>query len=81
MSKKPKPLGRPLIENPATAWIPGARMTPERLSQYRVTAAIEGMSFSAWIRDQLDAGIPKNITEPRVCFRRGEGKIVNHQCK
>lgn len=58
MSKKKKLMGRPPIENPATEWLPSTRVTPERLSQYRAAVAIEGISFSAWIRNQLDKGLP-----------------------
>lgn len=46
--------GRPSVENPATERLPMIRLTPEQLKAYKQVAELEGLSFAAWAKTNLD---------------------------
>ena len=53
MTTKKKRMGRPPLENPASAILPHIRVRPEELEGYRAAAGKKEMKLSAWVRSVL----------------------------
>lgn len=54
---KKRPRGRPPAKVKASARLPVVQVTNEQLSAYRATAEAKGVSFSQWVRDNLDQAV------------------------
>ena len=53
MEKKTR-MGRPKSDNPATEKLPMIRVTGDQLKAYKTASKLSGMTFSAWVRENLD---------------------------
>lgn len=49
-----KKMGRPPVDNPASARLPSIRITPNKLKAYKNAARDENMILSEWVRKALD---------------------------
>jgi len=49
-----KRMGRPRVDNPASARLPSIRITPDKLEAYKDAAVKKDIKLSEWVRDALD---------------------------
>lgn len=55
--EKKRPRGRPPAKVKASARLPVVQVTNEQLSAYRAAAEAAGVTFSQWVRDNLDQAV------------------------